>query len=97
MINIQDDLNDISKWFKTNRLALNESKTKFIIFHRFFNKPPDTFKIVLNNVELERKRRQQLQAARREQRLQRKVSFNKRIIYASYGVITLRKYYKCLY
>ena len=54
MITVQDDLKDISNWFKTNKLALNETKTKFMIFHTRFNKPPDSFKIVLNNVDLER-------------------------------------------
>ena len=51
---ITADLQRISDWFKANKLALNESKTKFIIFHKFRNKPPPNFKITLNNVELER-------------------------------------------
>ena len=54
MTTIQEDLIDISNWFKTNKLALNETKTKFIVFHTQSNKPPDTFKITLNNVDLER-------------------------------------------
>ena len=54
MTTIQEDLIDISNWFKTNKLALNESKTKFIIFHTHHNKPPDSFRITLNNVDLER-------------------------------------------
>ena len=51
---ITADLQRISDWFKANKLALNESKTKFIIFHKFRNKPPSNFIITLNNVELER-------------------------------------------
>ena len=51
---INEDLPRISNWFKTNKLALNETKTKFIIFHTRHNSPPSTFQIVLNNVELER-------------------------------------------
>ena len=31
---INDDLINISNWFKRNKLALNESKTKFVIFHK---------------------------------------------------------------
>ena len=51
---INEDLPRISNWFKTNKLALNETKTKFIIFHTRHNNPPPTFQIILNNVELER-------------------------------------------
>ena len=51
---IQEDLIDISNWFKTNKLALNESKTKFIVIHSHHNKPPDSFRITLNIVDLER-------------------------------------------
>ena len=51
---INEDLVEISDWFKANKLALNETKTKFIIFHIRNNKPPDPLKIVLNEIELER-------------------------------------------
>ena len=51
---INTDLQKISDWFKANKLALNETKTKFIIFHKSHNKPPSTFSITLNNIELER-------------------------------------------
>ena len=51
---IKNDLAEISDWFKANKLALNESKTKFMIFHTRFNKPPSIFQISINNVELER-------------------------------------------
>ena len=51
---IEDDLSKISDWFRANKLALNESKTKLMIFHTQLNKPPDDFQIILNNVELER-------------------------------------------
>ena len=33
---------------------LNEVKTKYIIFHTRFNKPPDNFDIILNGIALER-------------------------------------------
>ena len=51
---IQKDLIELSDWFKANKLALNESKTKFIIFHTRNNKPPKEFTIILNDVQLER-------------------------------------------
>ena len=51
---ITEDLSEISDWFRANKLALNESKTKFMIFHTRFIKPPVVFQILLNNVELER-------------------------------------------
>ena len=53
-IGIIEDLALISNWFKANKLALNESKTKYIIFHKRSNKPPDNFQIMINGVELER-------------------------------------------
>ena len=49
-----EDLQLISDWFKTNKMALNESKTKYIIFHATHNKPPDSFRIYLNDIDLER-------------------------------------------
>ena len=51
---ITHDLSRISEWFKANKLALNETKTNFMIFHTRFNAPPENFQITLNNVELER-------------------------------------------
>ena len=48
------DLNILSDWFKCNKLALNELKTKYIIFHKRFNKPPENFEIKLNGIALER-------------------------------------------
>ena len=49
-----DDLQKISDWFKTNKLALNETKTKVMIFHKAHTKPPSSFTLTLNNIELER-------------------------------------------
>ena len=49
-----NDLTLLSDWFKCNKLALNESKTKYIIFHTRFNKPPENVVISLNGVILER-------------------------------------------
>ena len=53
-IMIEKDLKKISNWFKLNKLALNETKTNYIIFHRPQKKPPDNFLIKLNDVELNR-------------------------------------------
>ena len=39
------DLPNISKWFKANKLALNETKTNYLIFHPRHKKPPDDFTI----------------------------------------------------
>ena len=53
--NINRELSLISDWFRANKLALNESKTKYIIFHtRFSPKPPDNFTLILNGQTLER-------------------------------------------
>ena len=49
-----NDLSSLSDWFKCNKLALNESKTKYMIFHTRYNKPPENFVITLNGVTLER-------------------------------------------
>ena len=51
---IDNDLIILSDWFRANKLALNESKTKYIIFHTIYNKPPQDFTISLNNTVLER-------------------------------------------
>ena len=51
---IDKDLLKMSDWFKKNKLALNELKTKFIIFHKRHKKPPCSFSINLNGVDLER-------------------------------------------
>ena len=51
---INDDLTILCDWFKANKLALNETKTKYMIFHNFHNKPPENFNITLNNSTLER-------------------------------------------
>ena len=51
---IDNDLPKISNWFKANKLALNETKTNYVIFHLKNKKPPGSFSITLNNVELER-------------------------------------------
>ena len=46
--------NMIILFFKSNKLALNESKTNFIVFHTKSNKPPDDFRISLNSIDLKR-------------------------------------------
>ena len=51
---INDDLLNMSNWFKINKLALNASKTNFIIFHKKNRIPPRTFSITLNQIALER-------------------------------------------
>jgi len=44
---VDNDLSFLSVWFKCNKLTLNESKTKNIIFHTRYNKPPEDFVITL--------------------------------------------------
>ena len=51
---INDDIKVVSDWFMYNKLALNESKTKYIIFHKRLNKPPDNFDIQINDKTIER-------------------------------------------
>ena len=51
---IHQDLPKISDWFRANKLALNETKTNYLIFHPSHKKPPENFRISLNNVQLER-------------------------------------------
>ena len=51
---INEELAVISTWFNENKLALNISKTKFMIFHLKHQKPPDEFKIYLGGIELEK-------------------------------------------
>ena len=51
---IQNDLPKISKWFKANKLFLNETKTNYLIFHPLQKKPPENFDINLNDIVLER-------------------------------------------
>ena len=48
------DLTILSDWFRSNKLALNEIKTKYIIFHNIYNRPPEDFVITINGVTLER-------------------------------------------
>ena len=51
---VNKDLKILSDWFRANKLALNESKTKYIIFHSVYDKPPPDFDIYLNGTLLER-------------------------------------------
>ena len=51
---INQDLKLLSRWFRENKLFLNTSKTKFIIFHTRYNLPPRDFRITLDGVDLER-------------------------------------------
>ena len=53
-VTTKDDLAKISDWHKANTIALNESKTKLMIFHTQFNKPPKNFQIISNSIDLER-------------------------------------------
>ena len=50
---INNELALLSAWFNENKLALNVSKTKFMIFHLQHHKPPDQFKVFLDGTELE--------------------------------------------
>lgn len=50
---INNELTLLSAWFNENKLALNVSKTKFMIIHFINQKPPDEFKVFLDGIELE--------------------------------------------
>ena len=50
---ISEDLNNLTEWFKANKLSLNVSKTNYIIFSRSNHIVTDTLKIgdeIINNV-----------------------------------------------
>ena len=52
---LNTELSKISDWFRINKLAVNETKTKYIIFNTKFNpKPPENFTVILNEKILER-------------------------------------------
>ena len=48
--NANDELEKISKWFKANKLSLNEGKTKFTLFHKPRHK--DNLRLQLPNLKL---------------------------------------------
>ena len=48
------ELNNISNWLKANKLSINIKKTKFILFHPKSVKLKNDFKILYDNIELER-------------------------------------------
>ena len=50
---INADLKDLSIWFRVNKLSVNETKTKCVVFYSKHNKPPDNWQIILNNNFLE--------------------------------------------
>ena len=56
---MNDSLKNISLWFKSNKLSLNVSKTKYTLFHskQKRSKIPDTLPdLVMDNIKLERKK-----------------------------------------
>ena len=54
VVNVSIDLKILSDWFKCNKLALNETKTNLMIFHRKNNKPPENLTVTLNGITLDR-------------------------------------------
>ena len=50
---INKDLIIISAWFKLNKLSVNVSKTKCVVFHTRRSRPPDDWHIILNDNILE--------------------------------------------
>ena len=55
--NANDELEKISQWFKTNKLSLNEGKTKFVLFHKPCDKdnlPLQLPNLKINNNEIKR-------------------------------------------
>ena len=51
--NLNEELKNVSKWFSSNELTLNEKKTQFIVFTPK-GKPDKDIKIKLNGVSIER-------------------------------------------
>ena len=52
---INKELNNISNWFKLNKLSLNIDKTNFMTFKNKHSKTPDlNFKIVIDNINIEK-------------------------------------------
>ena len=49
---INHELNKISLWLRSNRMCLNVSKTKYIIFNRLSTSPD--LKLYMNGIELEK-------------------------------------------
>ena len=51
------ELEKIAIWFQANKLSLNESKTKFTVFHKFWDKDNLPLKLPIqkiNNFEIKR-------------------------------------------
>ena len=52
---INKELNNISNWFKLNKLSLNIDKTNFMTFKNKHSKTPDlNFKIVIDNKNIDK-------------------------------------------
>ena len=52
--NINNELNSIHEWLNTNKLSINTSKTKYMIFHYRQRRNIQNLDLVMNNVVIER-------------------------------------------
>ena len=49
------ELNVVAEWFKANKLTLNVSKTKYILFRKpNMNAKPEDLSLTIDNTEIER-------------------------------------------
>ena len=52
--NINDELNRIHDWLNTNKLSINTSKTKYMIFHYRQRRNIPNLSLKINNVDIEK-------------------------------------------
>ena len=54
---IQAEINKVTEWLNVNKLSLNISKTKFILFRSINKKPKENVKITINNINIDQVKR----------------------------------------
>ena len=52
--NINEELNEIHEWLITNKLSINTSKTKYMIFHYRQKRNIQNLELSINNIAIER-------------------------------------------
>ena len=50
---VQTEINKVTEWLNVNKLSLNITKTKFILFRSINKKPNHDFKITINNMNID--------------------------------------------
>ena len=50
---VQTEINKVTEWLNVNKLSLNITKTKFILFRSINKKPKHDVKIAINNMSLD--------------------------------------------